>query len=414
MALPLFAAVEYTDDGDPGARNEEIRWLLNRARHAPEREADRYNLVNSADRAYDVCEDADGANDFGTTPAEWAVWAARKPPLAPHRLINEACDKHSRDMAETLLVQHNSPSANYFPLNSAPMQRQTVQGYANGVSGFIENIVSGGSGSTGGYPAEAVAPARAHDLLVVDTGVASRGHRKMILNGNAREIGLGYYQRRLLQVIGGTSYLVTRDYYTQDVGLRAAWSFFTDTVFHDANQNGKYDQGEGVGGIEVRLAVNGVAGAWFDRSNPSGSFAVPFQDLAAGSTVVLTLVNASGAPRTITLPQGFATLGDVRLAAGEALEVGRFTRPAALANAGFRDVMIHLRVDVSASPSGLQLAFDANPGISYAIECADLSSPGAWQPVTSLVADEFRETVILPLGGGVPGCLAYRVSYLQD
>jgi hypothetical protein len=97
---------------------------------------------------------------------------------------------------------------------------------ANSVSGFIENIVSGGSGSTGGYPAEAVSAVRAHDLLLVDSGVASRGHRKMILNANAREIGLGYYQRRLPQNIGGINYLVTRDYYTQDVGLRSAWVVF--------------------------------------------------------------------------------------------------------------------------------------------------------------------------------------------
>jgi hypothetical protein len=128
LATPVFAAAEYTDDGDHGARNEAIRWLINRARHAPEREADRYGLVNAANRDFDVCEDADGVNDFGTTAAQWAVWAARKPPLAPHRLVSEACDTHCRDMAETQVVQHNSPSANYYPLNSAPMQRQTVEG----------------------------------------------------------------------------------------------------------------------------------------------------------------------------------------------------------------------------------------------------------------------------------------------
>ncbi len=414
LAMPVFAAVEYTDDGDHGARNEAIRWLVNRARHAPEREADRYGLVNAANRGYDICEDVDGVNDFGTTVAQWAVWAARKPPLAPHRLISEACETHCRDMAETQVVQHNSPSANYYPINSAPMQRQTVEGYANSVSGFIENIVSGGSGSTGGYPAEAVSPVRAHDQLVVDTGVASRGHRKMILNANAREIGLGYHQRRLPQNIGGINYLVTRDYYTQDVGLRSAWSFFTDTMYFDANGNGIYDAGEGAEGVEIRLQVNGVPSAWFDRASASGSFAVPMQDIAAGSTVDVLLINSSPSARTLTLPQGYDAQGDVVLAAGEARIIGRFLRPPALANAGFRDVGLYLGVDVAATPSGLQLSFEAHPGLTYTVECADLSTPGNWQTVTSLTADETRETVTLPLGGGTPSCLAYRVAYQKD
>lgn len=414
LATPLFAAMEYTDDGDPGARNEAIRWLVNRARHAPEREADRHGLVNAANRDYDICEDADGVNDFGTTAAQWAVWAARKPPLAPHRLISDACDTHCRDMAETQVVQHNSPSANYYPINSAPMQRQTVEGYANSVSGFIENIVSGGSGSTGGYPAEAVSPVRAHDLLVVDTGIATRGHRKMILNANAREIGLGYYQRRLPQTISGTTYLVTRDYYTQDAGLRSAWSFFTDTLYHDANHNGIYDAGEGAPGVEVRLHVNGVESAWFDRASGSGSFAVPMQDIAAGSTIDVVLVNPAASPRVLTLPQGYGSQGDLVLAPGESRIVGRFTRPPALANAGFRDVALYLGVDVAATPAGLQLSFEAHPGLTYTVECADLASPAVWQAVTSLVADETRETVTLPLGGGTPSCLAYRVAYQKD
>ena len=414
LAPPGFAATEYADDGDHGARNEAIRWLVNSARHAPEREADRYGMVNAANRDYDICEDADGVNDFGTTAAQWAVWAARKPPLAPHRLVSEACDTHCRDMAETQVVQHNSPSANYYPINSAPMQRQTVEGYANSVSGFIENIVSGGSGSTGGYPAEAVSAVRAHDLLLVDSGVASRGHRKMILNANAREIGLGYYQRRLPQNIGGINYLVTRDYYTQDVGLRSAWSFFTDTMYFDANGNGIYDAGEGAGGVEIRLQVNGVLSAWCDRSSASGSFAVPMQDIAAGSTVDVVLVNSAATPRLLTLPQGYEAQGDLELAPGEARVVGRFLRPPALANAGFRDVALYLGVDVAAAAGGLQLSFEAHPGLTYTVECACLSAPDVWQAVTSLVADETRETVPLPLGGGAPSCLAYRVAYQKD
>ena len=66
----VFAATRYDGDGTLTNRLEYQRWYINRARFAPEMEADRLSLVNTSPGGspdYDVCEDTTDANDFGTT-----------------------------------------------------------------------------------------------------------------------------------------------------------------------------------------------------------------------------------------------------------------------------------------------------------------------------------------------------------
>ena len=124
FSLSSGAASLYTDDGDILARLELERWYINRARFAPEMEADRLGLINTTSGGhpnYDVCEDTLGSNDFGTTVAQWTPWTGSRPPLAPNRLLSAACEKHSRDMAESQRFTHYSPSDKYYPLNSHAM-----------------------------------------------------------------------------------------------------------------------------------------------------------------------------------------------------------------------------------------------------------------------------------------------------
>ena len=128
------------------AHEEQVRWFLNRARYSPEAEADRLGMSNNSPGGhpnFDVAEDVDGANDFGTTAAEWQVWKNAKPPVAPHRLLTQAATNHSHDMANTRLVQHPSPSATFYPLNSNPKNRHAQDGYSNQVFGYYENIAIG-------------------------------------------------------------------------------------------------------------------------------------------------------------------------------------------------------------------------------------------------------------------------------
>ena len=105
----------YTGDGVISGRVETIRWLINRARFAPEQEADSFGLTNSTPGGhpdYDVCEDVGGTNDFGTTTNDWAPWKQSMQPVAPNALLSTAAATHTRDMAETGLFQHDSPSTN--------------------------------------------------------------------------------------------------------------------------------------------------------------------------------------------------------------------------------------------------------------------------------------------------------------
>ncbi|MCO5061877.1 MAG: CAP domain-containing protein [Kiritimatiellae bacterium] len=164
---------------------------------------------------YDVCEDTDGANDFGTTN-QWATWVASKPPLAPNARLSQAAQKHSQDMAEVGLLTHSSPSSNYYPLNSEPYQRHAAEGYTNAIVGYYENIFYAYAGDWSSYPSNAILSPDIHDWFFVDTGIVDRGHRQAILNATAREIGLGHQQARAFE----SPYYVTRDYDAQDYGRR--------------------------------------------------------------------------------------------------------------------------------------------------------------------------------------------------
>lgn len=410
----VWAATEYTDDGILPAREEQLRWFLNRSRYAPEAEADRLGMNNTTPGGhpnYDVAEDIDGANDFGTTPAQWQTWQNSKPPLAPHRLLAQSAQTHCRDMAETQLVQHPSPSATYYPLASQPKQRQAQDGYVNSVFGYIENIAYAGTGSTGGYPAEALSPQVCHERLWIDAGITDRGHRKCILNLDAREVGIGFWRRQAPQVISGRTYYFTRDYYVEDPGNRPGWHFLTETVWFDANGNNQYDQNEGVGGIEVRAYQNGVEGAWFDRSQTSGNFAVPIQGFVDNQPVEVRLVNTTASARTVTIPIGYLASGDVTIPAGATLLLGHYTQPTGDRNVGFRDLVPAFDLQLSVPAGAPVIAFNAYVGATYQVESCTSLTLQDWNTVQEFVADAARETVTCPPG---EPCGFLRVGVRRD
>ncbi len=360
------AATRYDGDGVLTSRGELQRWYINRARFAPEKEADRLGLNNTTSGGhpdYDVCEDNLGTNDFGTTTNQWAPWRVSHPPLAPNALISTACQKHSQDMAETRILTHYSPSTNYYALNSAPWTRAAAEGYS--WSAYAENIGYGFS-----------TPASLHNALFVDSGISNRGHRMNILNTMVREVGFGSGQTN------GSS-----RYDTQDFGRRSTNHFFTDTAFGDVNTNNVYDEGEGAGGIEVHLWNGTNEALWFDVSTTSGSFAIPINDLPDGKAITTELRNTNGTARLLTIPMGFNTVGDVTLAPGESFVLGTFTQPNGLTNIGFRDVMPF--TDAAAvTPAGTNIlvSFAALSRASYVIESADASLADSWHPFDTQIA----------------------------
>lgn len=414
----LSAATLYEQDGVLNGRQEVMRWLVNRARYAPEREADRLGLVNSTPGGsphFDACEDVSGSNAFGTTTEQWSHWVTAKGPLAPHAALTRAAQKHAQDMAETGKFQHTSPSANYYPLNSWPWNRTAAEGYANQVAGYLENLAYAGYGSSITYPPQANSPGGVHQNLFIDVTAADRGHRQAILNPAAREIGVGW-QRSYGR---NGSFYMTYDYDAQDFGRRIGHHFFTDTIFRDANSNGVYDDGEGVGGVEVRLHQNGVEAAHYDVSGPSGSFAVPLQGLTPGAPVDITLVNGSTNSVTLSVPVDYDSLGHLDLPAGTSRVLASFLQPAEDTNVGFRQAEPKTVLAIRTENGTVCLAFTALRGLTYAVDALDVGGSGDWFLMEELVAQQ-SEPVCLdssqnqPAAAGAIPARLYRVRLLKD
>ena len=387
----VSAATLYTNDGVLTAHQECARWYINRARFAPEMEADRLGMTNSTPGGhpnYDACEDGDGPNDFGTNSAQWAAWISPRPPLAPNRLLSIATDKHSRDLAASMAFSHYSPSTNFYPLNSSPGQRITAEGYS--WNSYNENI-------TGGY----YTPPDVHEALFVDIGITNRGHRKNILSTSVREIGVGRAETNTLYWY----------YDTHDCGARAGYHFFTDTLFNDANSNGVYDLGEGIGGIEVRLWNGTNEAAWYDVSEASGNLALPISDLPDGAEIQVELRNTNATPKTISIPLGFNTLGNIALTAGASYAAGSFVQPNGITNVGFRNLAPLLQASITAFSTGLAINAESLANVTYKIEYCDEMPSGGWSELATLAAT--NDWLHLQDSGTLPARF-YRIRMIRE
>lgn len=404
------AATCYTGDGIVSNRLEVQRWLINRARFAPEREADRLGLTNNFPNGhpdYDVCEDAN-TNAFGGTTNDWVSWIIPRPPLAPNARLSAASAKHSRDMAETGLFQHASPSSNYYPIGSQPIARALLEGYTNLIYGYYENIGDGWSSSSASYPSQGYASAELHDDLFIDIGVVGRGHRQAILNSLGREIGLGIYTTNYLNGIQR----VTEDFYTQDFGADSTNHFFTETIFNDANTNSVYDEGEGVGGIEIRLWDGTNQAAWYDVAGASGSFAVPINSLTDGHTIRVELTNTNTSSRTLTFPLGYTTLAAVTLTNQETFIAGTYTQPAGITNVGFRDLIITNRcLSLAAAGTNATVTFASLGRVTYRLESSTNLQTTNWTSVASGTANG-RTCQLTTSATNSP--VFYRIVLLRD
>jgi len=289
-ALSVVAQTEYTTDGLPTALEEEIRWLMNRGRFDATSENQRQGT------------------SFTDIPAS-------SPPVAPHHAITVAARRHSEDMAQNNAFQHDTVegSAYYDPVTQpTPWDRMRAEGYDYNRAG--ENIAAGYRSAREAY-----------------TGWwRSDGHRRNMYNSALREVGNGYYYRASSE---------WGRYYTMDLGSINGRHFLTGTLFYDADQDGSYDQGEGVGGIRVRLRVNNALHSDEDVTTEVGSFAIPIGAIDDGATVTLLLANLTTAPVELSIPADSDDYTLVDLAPGAERVFGTFMQPTTVANVGLRDVV---------------------------------------------------------------------------
>jgi hypothetical protein len=312
-------AAEYHDDGESAAAEEEIRWLVNRARFDSE------------------AENAHRGTAYSDIPPSTG-------PLAAHHSLTTAARRHSEDLARSNLLQHETvPSSAYYDPVTQPKPWDRIEAEGYSWTGAGENIAAGylsaGSAFQGWWNSE--------------------GHRKNMMGLGHREIGNGYYFWE------ASTY---RHYYTMNLARAGSAHFFTCTIFQDVNRDGAYNAGEGVQGVRVRLRVNGSIHSQHDVSTSSGGFAIPINAIPAGSSVEVLLENISGRAVQLSVPVNWHRFTDVHLNAGDAHVAGAFVQSDDFRNFGFRDLIASPTLAIHRSSTDIEVTLHSVVGLQYTIQ----------------------------------------------
>jgi uncharacterized protein YkwD len=209
--------------------------LINRARAAPQAEAERYGI------------------DLNEGLAAGTISTAPKQPLAPHAILIDAAGRHAQDMLDRDYFAHDTPEGR------SPTSRAAALGYSGGVG---ENIAWGGS--TGAIDEVAQTLERHEGLFL------SSGHRRNLLRADYREAGPGVRFGEF--TTDGETFNASMVVENFGIGTRAHLTgvAFTDTVATDRF----YTVGEGLADIVV--TATSAAGTTFSTTTgPSGGYALP-------------------------------------------------------------------------------------------------------------------------------------------
>lgn len=198
------------------AAEQYLMELINRARLDPVGEARRHGV------------------DLNAGLAAGSITAASKQVLAPNALLETAATKHALWMIDTDTISHTGVDG------STPYQRAVAAGYKPGLVG--ENIAW--RGTTGTMNLASYIDTQHKDLFL------SAGHRANMLSDKFREIGVAQE--------GGTLRYNGVDYrssmITEVFGSSGTAKFVTGVAYTDADKNGFYSMGEGVGGVSFASA----------------------------------------------------------------------------------------------------------------------------------------------------------------
>jgi uncharacterized protein YkwD len=211
--------------------------------------------------------------------ADEQITTAPKQALAMNASLTQSARQHSQDMLARNYFEHNTPEG------TTPFQRIDGSGYLYTAAG--ENLAWRG---TTGTIDEVQTVEQEHTDLFVDSGVADRGHRTIMMQAVFREVGVGILRGEFTDA--GTRFDSMMQ--TQDYGTPASGSTFVlGVVYNDANGNGRYDYGEGTANVGVTLG--GVS----KTTNAGGGYS--FEVRAAGT---YTLQFAPGPSRSLAIDAG--------------------------------------------------------------------------------------------------------------
>ncbi len=268
--------VEWTlhktaDGAHPDGREQQVMWLMNRARANPSAEG--VWLATSTDP--DI---ADGRNWFvvNTTVLqnEFNGYSAKPPAAFDVRLYN-AAKAHSDDLIARDAQDH---TGQFDRINTAGFKWQAVRGnvfaYADSsLNAHAAWNIDWGSGTADG----------------MQTG---RGHRQAIMSldpNNYTNVGVALvYENNPGTSVG--PYVTTGNYCKAITSYADHYNqFIVGTVWRDLNGNSQYDPGEGIGGV----TVTPNAGTYYAVTSASGGYAIPVT-MAPGTYSVTFTGSASG------------------------------------------------------------------------------------------------------------------------
>ncbi len=252
-AAAVLVAAATSLPAQPTAAEQAFIYELNRARNNPQAFAAAHGLGSLLD---------------GITPAQ---------PLAVNNELTASARFHSQEMATHGYFAHTSPITGDQPNKMARDAGYPLHSGLSNTANNIESLAVRFTAASGGI---SYAAAQALADLIEDDGVVPPGHRYHLLSTGPgksfydqfREVGTGYVQgfRPEFPFSAGTPPDGSGAYWTIHTGYRNADSvWLTGVVYNDANSNGRYDQGEGIGGVTVTatgsstpMATTNAHGGW--------------------------------------------------------------------------------------------------------------------------------------------------------
>jgi hypothetical protein len=198
-------------------------------------------------------------------------------PLAFDNDLSEAAEGHSRWMLATDTFSHTGSGG------STPTQRMKEAGYTLAGSWATgENIAWATTRSPAGYNDEV--------LLLHNNLMNSSGHRANILNGNFREVGLGF---EVGDYRGRSSGFVAENFAKTGSDL-----FLTGVAFDDKDGDKFYDPGEGLSGLNI-TAKSSTGTTFTTKTMTAGGYDLA---LKPGTyTVTFSGAGIEGSTRTVSV-----------------------------------------------------------------------------------------------------------------
>ncbi|WP_085984064.1 CAP domain-containing protein [Allomesorhizobium alhagi] len=198
-------------------------------------------------------------------------------PLAFDNDLSEAAEGHSRWMLATDTFSHTGSGG------STPTQRMKAAGYTlTGSWATGENIAWATTRSPAGYNDEV--------LLLHNNLMNSSGHRANILNGNFREVGLGF---EVGDYRGRSSGFVAENFAKTGSDL-----FLTGVAFDDKDGDKFYDPGEGLSGLTI-TAKSSTGTTFTTKTMTAGGYDLA---LKPGTyTVTFSGAGIEGSSRTVSV-----------------------------------------------------------------------------------------------------------------